>query len=170
MTINERLKALRTALNLTKTEFGEKVGLKQSTVGQLESGVRNVTERTIILLAEKYNANEEWLRTGNGEMFKQESGGAVDDKFAALAAEYGLTDLQVELIRTILKFPDNTQKSVVQFICDLADAVSGDDEASVSGDAEIDAEVESYRKELLQEKRAEKKSLASGDTSGAKIG
>lgn len=129
MEINERIKALRTALGLTQTEFGNKIGFKQNTVGQIENAQRGVTERAIILLAEKYNANEEWLRTGNGDMFKQENAEAVDDKFEALAAEYGLTDLQVELIRTILKFPDNTQKSVVQFICDLADAVSNEDAA-----------------------------------------
>lgn len=168
--MNERLKAARIALGLTQTEFGRRLGVTNPAISKLELGNRNLTDQMVLAICREFSINEEWLRTGNGEMFKQESGGAVDDKFAALAAEYGLTDLQVELIRTILKFPDNTQKSVVQFICDLADAVSGDDEASVSGDAEIDAEVESYRKELLQEKRAEEKSLASGDTSGAKIG
>lgn len=129
MTVNERVKEVRNALNLTQSEFGSKLTLAQTYLSQIEKGDRAVTDKILKLICLQYGVDEEWLRTGNGDMFKQENAEAVDDKFEALAAEYGLTDLQVELIRTILKFPDNTQKSVVQFICDLADAVSNEDAA-----------------------------------------
>lgn len=132
MTVNERVKEVRNALNLTQSEFGSKLTLAQTYLSQIEKGDRAVTDKILKLICLQYGVDEEWLRTGNGDMFKQENAEAVDDKFEALAAEYGLTDLQVELIRTILKFPDNTQKSVVQFICDLADAVSNEDAADKS--------------------------------------
>ena len=61
MAISERIKELRKHLNLTQTEFGDKIGLKQNTVGQMESGSRSVTERTIILICEKFNVNKVWL-------------------------------------------------------------------------------------------------------------
>ena len=60
MAISERIKELRKHLNLTQTEFGDKIGLKQNTVGQMESGSRSVTERTIILICEKFNVNKVW--------------------------------------------------------------------------------------------------------------
>ncbi len=70
MAISERIKELRKHLNLTQTEFGDKIGLKQNTVGQMESGSRSVTERTIILICEKFNVNKVWLIEGRGEMFE----------------------------------------------------------------------------------------------------
>lgn len=68
MVIGNRIKELRKKLNLTQAEFGEKIGLKPTAIGQMENGSRNVTERTIILLCEKYNVDELWLRTGEGDM------------------------------------------------------------------------------------------------------
>ena len=67
--IGTRIKELRKFFNLTQADFGEKIGLKPTAIGQMESGTRNVTERSIMLLCEKYNVSEKWLRTGEGEMF-----------------------------------------------------------------------------------------------------
>lgn len=72
MAINDRIKELRKHLNLTQTEFGDKIGLKQNTVGQMEGGSRSVTERTILLICEKFNANKVWLLEGHGEMFEND--------------------------------------------------------------------------------------------------
>ena len=36
----------------------------------MESGSRSVTERTIILICEKFNVNKVWLIEGRGEMFE----------------------------------------------------------------------------------------------------
>lgn len=69
--MNIRLKELRKKLNLTMEKFGEKIGIKKNTVSQLESGKNNITESTIKLICSTFNVNEDWLRTGEGEMFKQ---------------------------------------------------------------------------------------------------
>ena len=59
---------------MNQTEFGELLGLTKSGVSDIESGRRNVTEQHIIMLKsfnkfKNGNINEEWLRTGEGEMF-----------------------------------------------------------------------------------------------------
>ena len=64
MNPNERVKELRKALGLTQGNFGEKIGLKQAVIGQMEKGSRNLTDRTVLLICEKYSVNEEWLRYG----------------------------------------------------------------------------------------------------------
>ena len=69
--MNERLKELRKYLNFTMEQFGEKIGMKKNTISQLESGKNNITESTIKLICSVFNVNENWLRTGNGEMFKE---------------------------------------------------------------------------------------------------
>jgi len=67
--IGDRLKEIRKTLGLTQAEFGEKMGLKPTAIGQMESGARNITDRTYILLQEKYNVNVEYLQGLSGEMF-----------------------------------------------------------------------------------------------------
>lgn len=69
--MNERLKALRSALGITLEEFGKKVGITRSAVGRLEKGERNLTDQMIISICREFDVREEWLRAGKGEMFEQ---------------------------------------------------------------------------------------------------
>lgn len=65
MNIGNRIKLLRKiSLNLTQAKFGKCIGLKSTAIGQMESGDRNVTDRTIMLICKEFNVNEEWLRHG----------------------------------------------------------------------------------------------------------
>jgi transcriptional regulator with XRE-family HTH domain len=68
-TINERLKAVRTALNLSQKDFCKSIYLSQSFYAQLEGRIRNINERIIELVTIKYGIRKDWLLTGRGEMF-----------------------------------------------------------------------------------------------------
>lgn len=67
--MNERIKELRNHLGLTQIQFAEKLNLSQNFIAQIESGKRNMSDRTIIDICDKLNVDEEWLRTGSGDMF-----------------------------------------------------------------------------------------------------
>lgn len=67
--MNTRILEVRKKLNLTQNEFAKEIGLKQSSYSDIENGNSPITERTIIAICSKFNVNEEWLRTGNGEIF-----------------------------------------------------------------------------------------------------
>lgn len=69
--MKDRIKAVRNALKLTQTEFGEQLGVKGNTITNYETGLRNPSEAVIILLVARFHVNETWLRTGEGEMFVQ---------------------------------------------------------------------------------------------------
>ena len=71
MTANERIKELRKTLNLTLDKFGERLGVTRATVSRLEKGERNLTEQMFKSICREFNVNVDWLRTGNGEMFKK---------------------------------------------------------------------------------------------------
>jgi hypothetical protein ELI_1263 len=71
--MNERVKELRKALGLSGEKFGEKIGLKKVAVSQIETGRNNLTEQNIISICREFNVNEDWLRYGTGEMFKEKS-------------------------------------------------------------------------------------------------
>lgn len=67
--MNERLKALRETLNMTRSAFGDKLGISGDVVNNLERGRVEIKEDRIKLICSVFDVNEEWLRTGNGEMF-----------------------------------------------------------------------------------------------------
>lgn len=69
--MNERLRLLRKKLELNQEEFGKRIGIGKTSVSKLESGENNPSEQTVILICREFNVNEEWLRTGSGEMFDQ---------------------------------------------------------------------------------------------------
>ena len=67
--MNSRIKQLRNHLNLTQKEFASKIGLKNSSLCDIEQNRCRVTERTIISICSVFNVNENWLRTEEGNMF-----------------------------------------------------------------------------------------------------
>lgn len=69
--MNGRIKTVRTTIGLTQTEFGAKIGVKGNTVTGYETGIRNPSDAVIFSICREFNVNEEWLRTGQGEMFKE---------------------------------------------------------------------------------------------------
>lgn len=69
--MNERIKQLRKVLDLTQQKFADKLGVKRNTVGQWECGINAITDRVIFSICREFDVSEEWLRTGEGEMFEQ---------------------------------------------------------------------------------------------------
>ena len=67
--MNERLRKLRKALDLTQQKFADRIGVKQNTVAQYEMGRNIPIDSVINLICREFNVNEEWLRTGTGDMF-----------------------------------------------------------------------------------------------------
>lgn len=67
--MKERLKQLRKTLDLTQQEFADRIGSARDNIAGYETGRRNPSVAVISLICTKFNVNEEWLRTGNGEMF-----------------------------------------------------------------------------------------------------
>ena len=64
-----RIFELRNRLNLTQTEFGEKIGLTRNAIAAYECGNSNPTGTAIIAIVNVFHVNREWLETGEGEMF-----------------------------------------------------------------------------------------------------
>lgn len=69
--MNERIKQLRIFFNLTQSAFGMRLGVSRDVINNLERGRVEIKEHIIKLICVEFSVNEEWLRTGTGEMFKQ---------------------------------------------------------------------------------------------------
>ena len=67
--MNDRFSIVRKHLNLTAEEFGTKIGVARSTISGIETGARQPSNQVINSICREFNVNEQWLRTGEGEMF-----------------------------------------------------------------------------------------------------
>ena len=67
--INELVKHSK----LTKTDFAKKLGISQPYLSQLCAGQKIPSDRTITDICREFGCDEVWLRTGEGEPFRQET-------------------------------------------------------------------------------------------------
>jgi len=65
----DRLIEVRDALRLNQGEFASKLGLSQGAVSDFEHRKKALIERNLKLICLTFGVNENWLRTGKGEMF-----------------------------------------------------------------------------------------------------
>ena len=61
--MHKRLSEIRKTLNLTLKDFSSVIGLKPSTISDMEHQRCKINDRVIISICAKFNVNEDWLRT-----------------------------------------------------------------------------------------------------------
>lgn len=73
ITLQERINFLIQKLNISKTKFAERLNISPAFVSQMCSGAREPSDRTIQDICREFGCDEVWLRTGEGEPFRQET-------------------------------------------------------------------------------------------------
>ena len=86
--MKNRIKQIRKHFNLNQEDFGKRIGAKQSTVTAYECGNRVPMDVTITSICREFGVNEEWLRTGKGEMFLPKSRGQEIGEIVKAAAQH----------------------------------------------------------------------------------
>ncbi|WP_373205241.1 helix-turn-helix domain-containing protein [Clostridium tertium] len=105
--INNRIKIIRKAENLSQEEFGKRINLSRSQIGCYENGIRDITERSINDIAREFNINREWLLTGEGEMYNKISD---EEEFAFLMGTLAASDNpQLKALINVLSQIDNEE-------------------------------------------------------------
>lgn len=99
--MNERIKELRQYFSLTQQKFADRLNMSRNFIAQIEIGSKVPSDRTIKDICKEFNADEEWLRTGKGDMLKNE-----DKDFGAICAEIGANDENAK--NALLKYAELT--------------------------------------------------------------
>ena len=153
MSLGERIKKARKALDLTQQKFADQIGTTQNALTGYETGRRNPSSSVINNICKTFDVNEEWLRTGKGEMFNAKSSAAME----ALARERGLTHSDLVLIEKFLSMKQESRLAVAEYMLEVAAALNSDttplDIVTTRKNTDIDAEVGYYRSDLLMDKR-----------------
>ena len=156
--MNERIKKVRKSLELTQQEFAERIGMKRNSIALIENG-RNTSDQTVFAICREFNVNEEWLRTGAGEMFKAAPSSALD----ALAEEYGLSESAYVMVEKFINLKPDAQEAIFDYVLAVAAVFKEKPiaipETSVSNleKLTVDERVELFRMELEREERAGEK-------------
>lgn len=122
MEIFERLKYIRKTLNLTQKNFAKEIGMSQSGYGQIEIGDRPISDRLIKSICMAFNVNENWLRTGEGEMFIK----VEDSIFKQLSEKYNLNKKDLSFIKHYLNMNPQNRQYLLNMILNMADAIRAD--------------------------------------------
>ena len=69
--MHTRISEIVSKSGLTKTDFAKRIGISQPFLSQLCAGVKTPRDRTIVDICREFDCNEVWLRTGEGEPFKE---------------------------------------------------------------------------------------------------
>lgn len=88
---------------LTKTAFGKRINVSQGLVSQMCSGTTKPSDRTISDICREFGCDEVWLRTGEGEPFREQTKEELIMRFA---------------VRTV-KGSDEFRKSFVSMLAKL---------------------------------------------------
>ncbi|MBR2004356.1 MAG: helix-turn-helix transcriptional regulator [Thermoguttaceae bacterium] len=106
--MNDRLKTIRERLKKTLKDVEAETGIENSHYSMMERGKRKVTDRTVKLLASVYGVDENWLRTGEGEMFSQTKQPVVEPSILEYEASVE------EFVEAASKLPRELQELLIK--------------------------------------------------------
>ena len=155
--MEDRIKNIRKHFGLTQSEFGQKIGVKGNTITGYESGVRSPSDAVIISICREFNVDENWLRTGNGNMFRQDSQSVLD----RMTDEYSLTRRERAVISAFLELDSADRAAVMRYVDNLVDKLAPTSAAVDDATAAGIAAMQDYANMVAEEKDTEAESSAS---------
>lgn len=72
-TLSERITFVQKNSKLNQTEFSERVGISQQYLSQICNGKKTPSDRTLSDICREFGCDPVWIRTGEGEPFRQET-------------------------------------------------------------------------------------------------
>ncbi|MGL5434959.1 MAG: helix-turn-helix domain-containing protein [Lachnospiraceae bacterium] len=121
MMINSQIDLLIKHLDIKKVDFARRLKIDQSYVTRLIKGDNRPSDRLIDDICKEFSVNEEWLRTGNGEMLKE----LGTDEIATLVypllvgSDAAVHKMILSILRIYAELDPQSQKIMDKVITDL---------------------------------------------------
>jgi len=107
MEVGQRIIEIRKAIGLTQKEFAKDIKISQTHISALELNTRVIHERIIKMICFTYGVNENWLKTGKGEMFEKGRDYKLEEVIANFKKlDEHLQDYVLKQIRLALEYQD----------------------------------------------------------------
>lgn len=120
--MNERIKKLRKALDLTQQDFANRLGTTRDNIAGYETGRRSPSVAVISLICREFDVSETWLRTGEGDMFIPMS---RSDEIAAFVGDIlrGEPDFRQRFISVLSRMTTDEWKLLEKKILELTEEI-----------------------------------------------
>lgn len=117
--MNNRISYIVEQSGLTKTAFGRRINVSQGLVSQMCSGTTAPSDRTIRDICLEFGVNEVWLRTGEGEPFKERSQEERIMRFAVQTAR-GSDEFKKALVSMLAKLDPEDWENLAKIYAKLS--------------------------------------------------
>lgn len=121
--MNERILEIIKTLGIKKTEFAKRLNLSQPYVSELCSGKKLPSDRTIADICREFNIDENWLRTGEGEMRIQLTENAQFDLVCQELKFSGKHEAIKQILMVYWDLPDDKKDIVDKLVEDIAEKI-----------------------------------------------
>lgn len=118
--MKDRIRTVRQQKGLSQGEFAERLNLSRNFISLVENGSRDASDRTVADICRLFDVNEDWLRTGNGEMFVPKDKEREIAEFLAAVASDRENSVRRQLIRIMARLPEDTWETIEQILKDFA--------------------------------------------------
>lgn len=147
--MKDRIREVREHFGLSMEKFGSRIGIGKASISLLESGKNNPSVQTITLICREFGVNEQWLRTGEGEMFEQTRASVLD----RLSTEYDLSREQRSVIEAFLDLGPQERDVILKYVHNVFDrSAKSADQSTAIPDKEAQRIAESDEFKALREK------------------
>lgn len=119
--MKDRIKLIRTNAGESQTIFASRLSVSRSAICKMESGENSPSEQTITLICKEFNVNETWLRTGEGEMFKEMTKSEEIAKLFGEVLKQNESNFKHRLINALSKLDENGWKSLEELIDNISE-------------------------------------------------
>jgi len=164
--MNERIKKLRKALDLTQQAFADRIGTTQNSLAGYETGRRNPSSSVINNICKEFHVNEEWLRTGSGGMFQKLSRDAEIEEFVNNVLRDESAEFKRRLIAALAHLDAAGWDALEQLIEEMSRSHEQPADQHTIWEAEADEFAAIAREQFLSEKLRESQALSAKESGG----
>lgn len=132
MTENERIRQVRKSKNLTMEVFGKHLGVSRAAISNIENGIRGVTPQIRRAICREFGVREEWLQTGEGEMYLH----PLSQQLEAIYQKYELEPEDRIVIEAFLQLSPEIRKGILDGILLVSDMLRAQAEEKLKQEAE----------------------------------
>lgn len=105
--MNQRIKEVRLHLGLNQSEFGERLAVTGAAISRIEAGNREASNQVVLAICREFNVREQWLRTGDGEMFQPKTRKQEIADFMGKVLNSESDDLRSRLVEALAQLDES---------------------------------------------------------------
>lgn len=114
--MKDRIKKIRKELDLTQQEFADRIGIARGNIAAYEVGKNAPSDSVISLICREFSVNENWLRTGEGDMFMELSRDEQIEEFIGNLLQGEEDSFKRRLISGLVALDENGWKVLEDFL------------------------------------------------------